>query len=121
VQVLSANTEWIVDALLRTCSESIKRNGEALNSDSSHFHAYLRLTRIATEIGPLCSAITRSRRRGHQQIFMMQATQYRFDVRPEALVDPMAGYWYHKRHDPGGGSGTPGPGTVTSNELAQLL
>jgi hypothetical protein len=52
---------------------------------------------------------------------MMQATQYRFDVRPEALVDPMAGYWYHKRHDPGGGSGTPGPGTVTSNELAQLL
>jgi len=52
---------------------------------------------------------------------MMQATPRRSDVHPEALVDPMAGYWYHKRHDPGGGSGTPGLGTVTSNELAQPL
>ena len=39
----------------------------------------------------LCSAITRSRERGRQQIFVMQATQQRSGAHPEALADPMAG------------------------------
>jgi hypothetical protein len=40
----------------------------------------------------LCSAITRSRRRGHQQIFVMQATQHRSDAHADTLADPMAGW-----------------------------
>jgi len=38
-----------------------------------------------------CSAITRSRQRGRQQIFVMQATQQRSGAHPEGLADSMAG------------------------------
>jgi hypothetical protein len=41
----------------------------------------------------LCSAITRSRRRGRRQIFVMQAAQNRSGAHPEGLADPMAGEW----------------------------
>ena len=41
----------------------------------------------------LYSAITQSRQRGRQQIFVMQATQHRSDAHAEALADPMAGKW----------------------------
>ena len=39
----------------------------------------------------LCSAITRSRQRGRQPIFVMQATQQPSGAHPEALADPMPG------------------------------
>ena len=39
----------------------------------------------------LCSAITRSRPRGRQQILVMQPTQHRSGAHAEALADPMAG------------------------------
>jgi len=39
------------------------------------------------------SAITRSRRRGHQQILVRRATRQRSDAHAEALADPMAGQW----------------------------
>jgi len=47
----------------------------------------------------LCSAITRSRRRGRRQIFVMQAVQHRSDAHAEALADSMAGWWCRGRHD----------------------
>ena len=46
----------------------------------------------ATRIASVCSAITRSRQRGRQQIFVMQATQHRSGAYPEAPADPMAGW-----------------------------
>jgi len=47
----------------------------------------------------LCSAFIRSRQRGRQLILVMQATQHRSGVHPEALSDPMAGEWCRGRHD----------------------
>jgi hypothetical protein len=41
--------------------------------------------------GLLCSAITRSSQRRHQQIFVVQAAQHRSGAHPEALADSMAG------------------------------
>jgi len=38
----------------------------------------------------LRSAITRSRQRRHQRIFVMQAAQYRSGAHLEALAEPMA-------------------------------
>jgi len=46
----------------------------------------------------LCSAITRSRRRGRQQILVMQAAQHRSGAHPEALGDSMAD-WLCRRRD----------------------
>ena len=46
----------------------------------------------------LCSAITRSRQRGHQTIFVMQPTQHRSGAHREALADPRAGHWCRSRH-----------------------
>jgi hypothetical protein len=48
--------------------------------------------------GHLCSAITRSRRRGRRQTFVMRATRHRFDAHPKALADPTAGQWYRGHH-----------------------
>ena len=39
VQLRPADTERIVDVLIRTCSESIKRDGETRNANSRHVHA----------------------------------------------------------------------------------
>lgn len=47
----------------------------------------------------LCSANTRSGRCGHQQIFVMQATQQRSGAHHEALADPMAGLLSRRRRD----------------------
>jgi hypothetical protein len=38
VQGLTADAERVVNALIRTRSVAVKRDGEALNSDSRHFH-----------------------------------------------------------------------------------
>ena len=47
----------------------------------------------------VCSAITRSRHRGRQQIVVMQATQHRSGAHPEGLADAMAGLLCRRRHD----------------------
>jgi len=46
----------------------------------------------------LCSAITRSRRRGRRHTFVMQATQHRPGVHPESLADSMVGQWCRGEH-----------------------
>ena len=51
-----------------------------------------------TDPEPLCYAITRSRERGHQHIFVMQTAQHRSGAHAEALADPMAG-WLRRRPD----------------------
>jgi hypothetical protein len=48
-------------------------------------------TAVEWSYGLLYSAITRSRRRGRQPIFVMQAAQHRSGAHSEALADPMAG------------------------------
>jgi hypothetical protein len=55
-----------------------------------------------TYSGHLRSAITRSRRCGRRQLFVMQAARQRSDAHPEGLADPMAGQWCRGRRDEAG-------------------
>jgi hypothetical protein len=48
--------------------------------------------------GSVAIAAPSSRRRGRRQILVMQATQHRSDAQPEALADPMTGWWCRGRH-----------------------
>jgi hypothetical protein len=41
VQICPAHAERIPDVLIRTSSVSVKRDGETLNSDACHIHAFL--------------------------------------------------------------------------------
>ncbi len=61
VQGLTADAERIVNALIRTRSVAVKRDGEALNSDSRHFHASVwidaqRITRSAARPVPVATS-----------------------------------------------------------------
>jgi len=50
----------------------------------------------------LCSAITRSRRRGRRQVFVMQAARQQLGAHPEALAESTAGQWCRGGHDEAG-------------------
>jgi hypothetical protein len=76
-------------------------NGSAIQNRGTSDRTWATSTAAAREIAhsrliasldpePLCYAITRSRERGHQHIFVMQTTQHRSGAHPEALADPMA-------------------------------
>ena len=73
------------------CSDSI---GNAVRNRRSV------ITRVAFR--PLCSAITRSRRRGRRQMFVMRANRQRPGAHPESLADPMEGKWCRGGHDESG-------------------
>jgi len=85
-------------------------NGSAIQNRGTSDRTWATSTAAAREIAhsrliasldpePLCYAITRSRERGHQHIFVMQTAQHRSGAHAEALADPMAGWLCRGEHN----------------------